>query len=249
MKKYKLIKEYPGSPNLGTIVDHHFSNSQYGFCVYDTEKSDNWKEFWEEIIEKDYEILELSLMRSDKHHIVNVIGNGEGYIESLLNCNGNKIHSIKRLSDNEVFTIGDNIKSYLNSNNQYHPINNFEIRHNELFTNAYSVKYLDGLYNYRLENIVKIKKPLFTTKDGVDIFEGDKYSVIDIFENRYRVTHHTTMSGPKSSRYILISTREKAEEYILMNKPCLSLNDVESCTALYYPAIREMLKELVKSKL
>ena len=46
MKNYRLIKEYPGSPKLGTIVEHHYSNDMYGFCVSYTEKSDNWKIFW-----------------------------------------------------------------------------------------------------------------------------------------------------------------------------------------------------------
>jgi len=59
MKKYKLIKEYPGSPKLGTIVEkdercgshiykYRESNSNFGVLKYHVE--DN-PEYWEEVIE------------------------------------------------------------------------------------------------------------------------------------------------------------------------------------------------------
>lgn len=47
MKKYKLIKEYPGSPGLGYIT-----SSENLIRLYR-----EYPEFWEEIVEKDYEIL------------------------------------------------------------------------------------------------------------------------------------------------------------------------------------------------
>ena len=47
MKKYKLIKTYPGSPKLGTILTHE----ELQYC--------NWNEYYQEVVEKDYEILSL----------------------------------------------------------------------------------------------------------------------------------------------------------------------------------------------
>ena len=50
MKDYKLIKVYPGSPKLNTIVNMHYSNYTFGFCVWSTENDDvMWREFWEEV--------------------------------------------------------------------------------------------------------------------------------------------------------------------------------------------------------
>lgn len=43
-------------------------------------------------------------------------------------------------------------------------------------------------------------------------------------------------------------TKEAAEEYILMNKPCLSLNDVFN-TITWLDNSKKLLKELVKQKL
>ena len=56
MKKYKLIKEYPGSPELGTIVEKELRSSFSYFyrsgdkriCVHTTHVEDN-SEYWEEV--------------------------------------------------------------------------------------------------------------------------------------------------------------------------------------------------------
>jgi hypothetical protein len=56
MKKYKLIKEYPGSPKLGTEVEKE-SNNKFSYfyrsgdkriCVYN-EHIENQPEYWEEV--------------------------------------------------------------------------------------------------------------------------------------------------------------------------------------------------------
>lgn len=49
MKKYKLIKIYPGSPILGTIWE------------YRTKDFSNYPEFWQEVIEKEYQMVKYSL--------------------------------------------------------------------------------------------------------------------------------------------------------------------------------------------
>jgi len=50
MKKFKLIKTYPGSPELGAEVDFT------GFKQL-TQQAIEYPEFWEQVVEKDYEIL------------------------------------------------------------------------------------------------------------------------------------------------------------------------------------------------
>jgi hypothetical protein len=82
--------------------------------------------------------------------------------------------------------------------------------------------------NSKLNDAIKLKQPLFTTEDGVDIFEDDifwnvgtTYNLNDyqITNNKYELVF--LKDGSKQ-----FSTKEKAEKYILMNKPCLSLQDL-----------------------
>jgi hypothetical protein len=96
--KYRLIKIYPGSPSLNTICKYEGNvwadSNEFTSPIINPEY---YPSFWQPVIEKDYEILELSLQRSIKHQIVSALENSEDYTISLLSCNGNKIHSVKRL--------------------------------------------------------------------------------------------------------------------------------------------------------
>ena len=170
MKKYKLIKTYPGSPKLGTINTYTPI-----FC-------DNYPEFWEEVIEKDYEIL--SFISNKKHgnpgfivgikNNMSVMGNHniKEYIEDI--DDWWNIYSVKRLSDGEVFTVGDRINHY------------GEYAKNEFSTKTYTLKkiyfieentltfYVGKGFNLGAISASKYKLPLFTTEDGIQIFKGDE---------------------------------------------------------------------------
>ena len=67
MKSYKLIKTYPSSPEIGTIVIPKIGDGKP--CDYYISR--NWinpldyPDFWEEVVELDYEILTVS--PSEKH--------------------------------------------------------------------------------------------------------------------------------------------------------------------------------------
>lgn len=234
--KYRLIREYPGSPKLGTILTHE----ELQYCI--------WNEYYQEVVEKDYEILLISLHRSDKPKITNMIGCGNDYILSLLNCDGNKIHSIKRLSDSEIFTIGD--KTYDGK------ITKFELNNN----NSINV-FIENVTWIKLDLLIKSKTPLFKTEDGVDIFEGDKlYSICNmlnikkhrLFNARY--DDNTLLNNRIffNSDYKHFSTKEKAEEYIIENKPVLSLNDILNLKKKGFArnsTIFHEVKELVKQKI
>lgn len=156
--KYILKKEYPGSPKLGNIIDN-----------LENDWIENYPEFWKLVVEKDYEILELSLQRSIKHQIVSALENSEDYTISLLSCNGNKIHSVKRLSDGEIFTIGDKVFSeYVN-----YTINKIGIVNDKCMVSAlYDINNPNGSrLHYNLNNFKKAKQPLFTTEQRSEIEE------------------------------------------------------------------------------
>lgn len=247
MKKYRLIKEYPGSPKLDTIVKQT-KNSL--ICIDDGNRFivmldvlQQYKEFWEEVVEKDYEILSFQL--KDRLYTLN-------NKQSNIYCSGHigdciclshykqddyQIHSIKRLSDGEIFTIGDNTK--------YGCIDKFYIKRDYLLATTV----LES-FGRHLNHLEKIKQPLFKTEDGVDIYEGNYYYNINCLINQSRIkatpSHTKTFNTINHNK--CFSTKEKAEEYILMNKPCLSLNDIHNKLTLDYYNL-EWIKELVKQKI
>ena len=231
--KYILKKEYPGSPKLGNIIDN-----------LENDWIENYPEFWKLVVEKNYEIL-------------SVITNNNKFIEKVYNQDATiepywKIHSVKRLSDGEIFTIGDKVFSeYVN-----YTINKISIVNDKCMVSAlYDTNNPNGSrLHYNLNNLKKAKKPLFTTEDGVDIFEGDKYFIctasLSNCINNEGIVGKFFKPNPN---YKYFSTKEKAEEYILYNKPCLSLedlkelgifNETEYCNRMWIS-----IKELVQQKL
>jgi hypothetical protein len=221
-------------------------------------------EDWQEIIEKDYEILSLISTKKDKTIITYQNGGGiysedffpnvyksiDHWVKCFLsNNNPWQIYSVKRLSDGEVFTIGDKLQpdkgedGYLllekidnnNANLWGHYINNS----NGLDEFGRTLKYVE-----------KLKQPLFTTEDGIDIFEGDYYYPVEklyYFLHEKQTNNHCT----NEEKFWIFSTKEKAEEYIFYNKPCLSLNDINNMETKSKVSTFFMndLEKLIKSKL
>lgn len=261
--EYRLIKSYPSLPKdweIGMIVGLGDRGPFCSFSPCNGKYRDyyvpfcevvNNPEFWEKVVKKDYEILSV---KDKLNYIYTLKDNG---LYSLFDFQGiftlkeclynfkNKIHSIKRLSDGEVFTVGN---KYSNLSGTF-TIQKFTLENNKIMVHA--IEFGGCLLN----NISKVKQPLFTTEDGVDIYETQEIWVIDEnFEYYLFRTPEPVSIKPLDKRHYF-SSKEKAEEYILLNKPCLSLNDVASI----YPGINrehntpshqaERLKQLVKDKL
>ena len=144
--KYILKKEYPGSPKLGNIIDN-----------LENDWIENYPEFWEKIVEKDYKILSLARFCSIKPRITDVSNYGDEYIEALLKCDKARVHSVKRVSDGEVFTISDKTNFGL--------ISNIIINNNSL-----SFYFEQKSCGYNLQTLIKLK-PLFTTEQRSEIEE------------------------------------------------------------------------------
>lgn len=250
--KYKLIKEYPGSPKLNEIYKYDKNPwSDSNAFTNPVLNPENYPEFWEEVVEKDYEILEYKTESGISCKAPFLSDSHQFYINER--C---KIHSVKRLSDSEIFTIGDKIQ--LDSDNkEYGTITELYISHEQL--RFYCGK-LGGVLCHDIDkrnNFTKLKQPLFTTEDGVDIFEGDKYFIctasLSNCINNEGIVGKFFKPNPN---YKYFSTKEKAEEYILMNKPCLSLNDVileanriNKNKGFIKAKLGQSLKELVNTKI
>lgn len=218
----------------------------------------------EEGVEKDYEILSLICDIPSKTIITYENGGGNSYQAgnfekiykskdkwlhsfAVLNANIWKIHSVKRLSDSEIFTVGDKVFSeYVN-----YTINKISIVNDKCMVSAlYDTNNPNGSrLHYNLNNLKKAKQPLFTTEDGVDIFEDDE---VVCFDKEDWITRNEKYKfqpfDVKDKNYLFFSTKEKAEEYILMNKPCLSLLDIFNSKAIVDSFGRNQLVELVKQK-
>jgi hypothetical protein len=202
------------------------------------ENSNDW-----ELIEepkKDYEILSVS----DKDGTV--CSNDYVFLESLVKNQEWKIHSVKRLSDGVVFTVGDTVvnkgyeKSWVNVSIKRILFQNGKMG---IVTNGDGT-YWDGI----LCNFDHAKKPLFTTVDDKEVFIGERVYAV-------RLNSGFTIWEPVLTNiehdwdgYKVFSTKEAAGEYILMNKPVLTLKELYDHTTRSGLDLNE-LRRLVKSKL
>jgi hypothetical protein len=278
-RQYKLIKKYPsladdwevgmivGQGDRGSCGNYSPCHGKYSDRHISSYEVHNHPEFWEEVIEKDFEILSFTHKKTGKETIVRDSTFEDGgflfdvdkdvFYSDKDGCNwilkNYNIHSVKRLSDSEVFTVGGEAKS--RSKYSYpHIIESIEIGQKTVVRNVKDgidriwVNWADGCGGNWLENIEHCK-PLFRSEDNVDIFEGDKIHSVDknllISEDDNR---YISKSFKPNLEYKYFSTRENAEEYILLNKPCLSIMDIKDVTGLI-SMTEYRLKELVKSKL
>jgi len=226
MKKYRLIKTYPGSPVLGFEIEKSGASTYVGGSgnTFQIRKEyiEYHSEFWEEVIEKDYEILCIKHKKSKCFYRNSI---------NLRNLNLYDIHSVKRLSDGEVFTVGDRINHY------------GEYAKNEFSTKTYTLKeiyfieenkltfYVGKSFNLGAISASKYKLPLFTTEDGVDIFEGDLYHAVTKKNNKMLINLNAEKEASNfppiwsMKDFICFSYRKKAQEYIDKNKPLFTTED------------------------
>jgi len=223
-KKYECIKNYPGVScgakafEINDGTKDWYSISYNGSFIFNQHKSYFNNEFWEEIKENEWEIVEGNMT------VVTV----QCDIEGIQCASGCEIKSIKRLSDNTIFTIGDKIKSDNPNCHAKTPEAITKIQLNKdgnpcLFTNSFSN---NGVNIFKA---VKCEK-LFITEDGVDIYYGDSLYWLNvkgfIYEPKYSLGKYN-WSGCRSDNdaYKWFSTKQKAEEYIAKSKPILTTVD------------------------
>lgn len=181
------------------------------------------------------------------------------------------IHSVKRLSDGEVFTVGDLVDTKGSDEDVFDEdvrwrglIDEMVVEGDKLYFQIRRPDERTWAISKTIENIKHAKKPLFTTEDGVEISKGDSVWSVNINDWCYRggfsADDSWNQKQAKFNGYLYFSTEEKAQEYILMNKPMLSLNDLLDVWGVgaEYPQQKEHykksdlfsnFKELAKKKL
>lgn len=133
-----------------------------------------------------------------------------------------EIYSVKRLSDGVEFKIGDSIKVTKPCKAS------FKISH--LY---YAEKDCMACGDYDLKYAEKVEK-LFTTEDRVDIYKGDKVWIVfkdwDLEMDIVPISNGFVLD--EISKYFFNKTA--AEEYIFMNKPRFTTQEVCDSLSQYY---------------
>lgn len=151
--------------------------------------------------------------------------------ECLLNTR-NKIHSVKRLSDGEVFTIGDIVN--------YGKITKFQVDGEMMLVST------EEGWSYDLGEIRSDRKPIFVTNDDVKVFEGDEYWYIS---PQWSVLSVKSANGFMHGAFAILSTEQAAKDWVVLNKPSLSPAELVSSGIINQgsPQYDKILK-LAKSK-
>lgn len=239
MKQFKLIKEYPGSLKLGSIVIENKSNFKYyfkenekiGHCFSESYIEDN-PEYWEEIEEKEWEILswidEKGNIYENGEPINTIAGDGKKYITSVI-----------RLSDGEVFTIGDKV---LCNEEHVEQINSITIyQENHL---SFNFKHSGNCFTTECEwERMQPHKFLFTTEDGIELFGGERaYLVTDTLLKGILLSY--SVEDFKNTKGKIFAKKENAEKYIRDNTKKYSLNDMVS-VANHWAYIKNVTPEKI----
>lgn len=170
--------------------------------------------------------------------------------DNYCKMNGCAIHSVRRKSDNTIWTVGETV-GFLQK-----PITRFSIREED------GVMWVNGWgFGCPLSDVTKAqplpqRTKLLTTEDGVDLFKGDTfwYTNTHVWETYEQVANEDSVHGLLViNKYIPFSNEKLARNFHVMNKPCLSVNDVrEMWTSRDFIGTQffeDKLKQLAKSKL
>lgn len=227
MKKYKLIKEFPGSVKLGTIIN--LEDVAFGI----TNNYTNYPEFWKEIKDEYPKIVAFkSLYEHENGRILwyNDVGkcikvsddSGIAYkidFETALQDSNCEIYQVAT-SPTEIFTVGDRVKWKYGTKTG--KIVKFILGGSEI------IVYTEDC-TFNVNNIEKSPTPLFTIEDGKEMFDGDiVYGICPdnwgIFSGKiYPESNWVT----EKWKYGKFSSKEAAENYISKNKPKFSVKDIE----------------------
>lgn len=245
--KYTLIQTYPGYETLGiTHCSENKTPDWRGMNFYDAHPK-----YWQKVEEVDYEILSFvafgTTLKKDSQ-LKDTFCERDGFspffsLKNLTKTTNAKIFSVKRLSDGAVFNIGDEISTGHFTKNA--KINRIAITTINYQLQGIWVSYKGG--SCALSGITKVNKtPLFTTEDGIEIFKGDKFSVVQL--STFHQINNCSYPLTNAIDWKCFSTKEEAKEYIIFNKSILSLNDIGTVLSTTSPLFNN-IKELAKSKL
>lgn len=148
------------------------------------------------------------------------------------------IYSIKRLSDNSIWSIGDKFAGNAGTD--------ITIKCFEAIGKIMKVWSMEYGYWY-LDHIKKLSS--FTTDDGVNVYKGSDIALLstDSWLISFPVKAPEIPFKGDKGQFKYFSTKEAAEDYVLRNKPALSLSQVltrYACVGGKNKEFIESIKEL-----
>ncbi len=197
----------------------------------------------------------------------------------ISNCEDDKckIRSVRRLPDNTLWSVKQNtnkgiIESFLIITEENSSNSITAHLHRKENIGKIAVKVIGDLGatfpNQLLEDLelptptqpVEDKPVLFTTEDNQPVYMGETYWKVTILDQCWKanetVMREELANPPSYFKYF--STKEAAEQYILENKPCLSVKDVMGFFRAYFETknsmnpthgeIRDAMIEVAKQK-
>jgi len=226
MKQYKLIKKLPfeGSPEIGYISTEKVGEAGAHYWNHNWFYPEDFPEYWELVVEKDYEILSFIHDGSFGVPLGYVVNMKNGMLDAkdqflpeshYLNSSCWKINSVKRLSDGEIFTINDKLDGF----DVTAKISLFRIENNQMKVGIREC----GIVGLSACKHKPKPRSIFTTEDGKEMFEGDKYYAVysTWLCDSFNVSKTSPLSHTKN-----FSSRELADKYIQENKPQYSKLDM-----------------------
>lgn len=198
---------------------------------------------WQEVVEKDYEILEFTTvstlilrLKPDSFYYTD----GELYPFSFeeFYCRNEvkSINKIRRLSDGEVFSLGDRVQT---TDKEFNGV----IIKMEDYNNKILFHFKSDLVNSTIfiaQHLMQhYKEPIFTTEDGYECTLDDR--VFGVLPKANWQTNYYSEKGvpvfklfnPEgkrwnpSSEWLWFKTKENAEKYIYENKPEFSRKQIK----------------------
>ena len=240
MSKYKLIQWYPSLPDdwekgmkvgLGDypLSGYKPCNIKYNNKSIRTSEVKNNPEFWEKIAEKDYEIMAFTdipntgrFYRKQGDYYKPDDYNKLHDEKQLLNSDLIEIYSVRRLTRNEIFTVGDTIISHYYSYGKQRTckwtISSIQIRDGKCIL-------FDGFGISKELKDVEKREYLFTSEDGYKIYDGSKYYYVNHFSLMNNVASKSIIYNDSSVKRF--KYKENAEKWIKDNKPKFSKKDIK----------------------
>lgn len=130
-----------------------------------------------------------------------------------------EVHSVKRLSDGEVFTVGDKV----DASNCNFTIKGFYV------TGTTIVTVVNGGY-LSLGNMTKAQPCLFTTEDNVEIHSGDMAFGVAVHatdNDNIRAKRFSYQNPTPPANRVWFFSEDAAKEYLIHHKPCFSFQDLK----------------------
>lgn len=148
-------------------------------------------------------------------------------LDELLKSDSTKIHSVKRLSDSSVWTVGEMAMS----GKEQFTIEGFTISSSGEFMDvigqhfSYNISEISKLPSTTTQQTQEQKPVLFVTEDGIEIRKGNTFWIVDTDWSVYQPLPAHEESGKQIERKYF-STERAAGEYVIKNRPYLSLEEI-----------------------